>query len=315
MPEPIGAFPVRVTEKVVAAAGVAVFELARPDGGPLPGWAPGAHIDLELRPGMVRQYSLCSDPAQTSTWRIGVLLEPDGRGGSRYLHEAVQPGTVLRARGPRNTFALASADRYLFIAGGIGITALLPMVGAVPPGSWRLCYGGRTRESMAFTAELASLGAAVTVSPQDEVGLLDLPGLLDGLPTTTAVYCCGPSGLLEAVQTHCERLGLTDLHLERFAPVAAEPRPRGSFEVELASSGQVLTVDPDETLLESLELAGSFVDSSCREGTCGACEIAVLDGVPEHRDSVLGAAERAAGKVIMACVSRAEPGRRLLLDL
>jgi len=299
-----------VESKEKLADGVVRLTLRAPDGGLLPPWEPGAHIDLVL-PGFVRQYSLCGDPSDTSAYVVAVLREPDGRGGSAYVHDSLSTGDRVPVEGPRNHFALVEAERYLFIAGGIGITPILPMLARVARSGrdWQLVYGGRTSSSMAFTAELASHGDRVTFRPQDEHGLLDLPALLAAAGPGTAVYCCGPEPLLAAV----EALGPADLHVERFTPVA-DLGERTAFEVELAASGRVLPVPADRSILEVVEEAGVTVLSSCREGTCGTCETGVLGGEPDHRDSVLTADERLENEVMMLCVSRA-CSARLVLDL
>ncbi|MEU4742820.1 PDR/VanB family oxidoreductase [Actinosynnema sp. NPDC023658] len=300
---------VLVERKEVVADGVVRLTLRHPRGGPLPAWEPGAHVDLVLGPDLVRQYSLCGDPADRSAFQVAVLREPSGRGGSQHVHSALVEGGTVRLRGPRNRFPLVAAERYLFIAGGIGITPIVPMIRAVAArgASWRLLYGGRTRSSMAFAGELHDrYGDRVVVRPQDETGLLDLDAFL---VADAEVYCCGPESLLAAVeQRHPARL-----HVERFTPKAVEGGRR-SFEVELARSGRTLVVPEDESILHAVEQAGIAVLSSCREGTCGTCETGVLAGVPDHRDSVLDDGERAACDVMMICVSRSR-GSRLVLDL
>jgi ferredoxin-NADP reductase len=311
-----------VARKAAAADGVAAVDLRDPAGAPLPEWQPGAHIDLLLRPGLVRQYSLCGDPADRGTWRIAVLREQSGRGGSRYVHDELTEGQGVRARGPRNHFALESAGRYVFIAGGIGITPILPMIAAAEAAGadWSLIYGGRTRASMAFRDELRSrYGGQVAIRPHDETGLLDLETLLGAPAAGTLVYCCGPPALLAAVQARCAAWPEGALRVERFAPRAAgEPggpaAAAGAFEVELAQSGRLISVSADSSILRAVEAAGIPVLSSCTEGICGTCETAVLAGVPDHRDSLLTPAERAAGDTIMICVSRSVTPR-LVLDL
>lgn len=267
----------------------------------------------------MRQYSLCGDPADRSSWSVAVLREPAGRGGSRYVHERLIPGGRIRVRGPRNNFPLVSAPRYLFLAGGIGITPLRPMVAAADAAGadWRLVYGGRTRTAMAFAAELRQkYGDRVTLCPQDETGLLDLDRLLAEPAPDTLVYCCGPGPLIDAVQRHCRSWPSGSLHVERFAPVAAadDAGPDAAVEVELALTGRSITVPADTPILQAVEEAGVAVLSSCREGTCGTCETTVLDGVPEHRDSLLTPAEREAGDTMMICVSRSRTPR-LVLEL
>lgn len=308
---------VRVTDKTEIATGVVALTLAREDGGELPGWAPGAHVDLHLPGELVRQFSLCGDPGERRSWRVAVLREPDGRGGSACVHDLVGTGDELTVTGPRNHFALVDAAGYRFIAGGIGITPLLPMIAAARARGvdWRLLYGGRTRASMAFLDELGPLGDAVTVRPQDEFGLLDLDPVLAHPEPGVAVYCCGPEPLLRAVEQRCAAWPEGALHVERFAPIEPDPDATDSaFEVELAGSGRCVAVPAGVSVLAALEAAGLSVLSSCQEGTCGTCETGVLDGVPDHRDSVLTKAEQAAGDVMMICVSRSRTPR-LVLDL
>jgi ferredoxin-NADP reductase len=249
-------------------------------------------------------------------WRLGILREVGGD-SSVYVHDRLQPGDVVRVRGPRNNFPLTPASRYLFVAGGIGITPLLPMIASAEEAGadWRLVYGGRQRASMAFLDELSRYGDRVSVCPQDETGLLDLDGLLGDPREDTAVYCCGPEPLLAAVEQWCATWPPGALHVERFAPKPmAEPARAETFDVVLAQSELTLPVPPGRSVLEVVEEAGIAVLSSCAEGTCGTCETPVLDGVPEHRDSVLSEEERAANDCMMICVSRSCTNR-LVLDL
>jgi ferredoxin-NADP reductase len=302
-----------VDHREFAADGVLALTLRHPLGEPLPAWEPGAHVDVLPAPGLERQYSLCGDPADRSAWRIAVLRERPGRGGSAHVHEQLGEGGKVRVRGPRNNFRLEPAPRYLFVAGGIGITPILPMLAAAEAAGadWTLLYGGRTRESMAFVEELGRYGDRVTIAPEDESGLLDLPSVLDDVPEGTLVYCCGPGPLLDAVEARCPS-GV--LRVERFRPKEQETGGDTAFEVELAQSGRTLTVAPDVSVLDAVRAAGVEVLYSCTEGTCGTCETDVLDGEPDHRDSVLTDDERAAGETMMICVSRCR-GKRLVLDL
>jgi ferredoxin-NADP reductase len=309
-----------VAERCAVAEDVVALTLTAADGEPLPSWQPGAHVDLLLGNGLERQFSLCGDPDDDRAWRVAVLREPGGRGGSAYVHDALEAGRRVRVRGPRNHFALEPAAAYLFVAGGIGITPILPMVAAAERAgaAWRLVYGGRRRASMAFLDRLAAYGGRVDVRPQDEHGLLDLDTLLGTPAEGTLVYCCGPEPLLRAVEERCAAWPDGALHTERFAPVPAAagadvPADTG-FEVELAGAGTTLAVAPGTSILETLEAAGVGILSSCREGTCGTCETGVLAGEPDHRDVVLSPAERAANDVMMVCVSRSR-SPKLVLDL
>ncbi len=308
---------VRVETKQEVANGVVALTLRQIAGSPLPRWSPGAHVDLILDGVPTRQYSLCGDPADHHVWRLGILRDADGGGGSRFVHDQLRPGDAVRVRGPRNNFALASSTRYLFIAGGIGITPVLPMIAAAQSAGadWQLLYGGRQRASMAFLGELARYRDRVTVAPQDETGLLDLDTFLGTPQPDTLVYCCGPEPLLAAVEQRCRAWPPRSLHVERFSakPLTAPVRA-GAFQVELAQSQLTLTIPTDRSILDVVEEAGVGVLSSCAEGTCGTCETAVLDGLPDHRDSVLTEEERQAGDCMMICVSRSCTAR-LVLDL
>ena len=313
-PVPESEIEVTVVGKEEVADGVVTLTLV----GDLPEWKPGAHADLVLGgDAPTRQYSLCGDPAQRGTWRLGILREPASRGGSAHVHDTLRAGDTVRVRGPRNNFPLACSRRYLFVAGGIGITALLPMIAAVDAmgADWQLVYGGRHRASMAFLDELTRYGDRVTVCPQDEIGLLDLDGLLGTPREDTLVYCCGPEPLLAAVEARCEVWPEGALHVERFSPrPLTDPQRAEAFTVELARSGRTVEVPVDRSILDVVEEAGATVVSSCAEGTCGTCETRVLDGEPDHRDSVLDDHERRTGNCMMICVSRSCT-ERLVLDL
>ncbi|MFD4318760.1 PDR/VanB family oxidoreductase [Streptomyces sp. NPDC058548] len=295
------------------AEGVLSVELAHPDGKPLPAWTPGAHIDVHVG-GRIRQYSLCGDPQDQGTYRIGVLDEPSSRGGSRFVHTQLRPGQSVTVSAPRNHFALEDAASYVFVAGGIGITPLLAMAreAARRGTGWRMVYGGRSRASMAFTTELARLDGEVTLVPQDELGHIDLDAVLTRLPDGALVYSCGPEPLLAAVEERCPE---GRLRLERFAaPTVERTGDDEEFEVECRASGLTLRIDAHTSILDAVENAGIDVASSCRDGICGSCETRVLDGTPDHRDFLLSEAEQTAGATMMICVSRCASGR-LVLDL
>ncbi|MFJ9628402.1 PDR/VanB family oxidoreductase [Streptomyces sp. NPDC101175] len=295
------ALRLRVAAKETVADGVVELRL---EGRDLPGWEPGAHLDLVLPSGLVRQYSLCGDPADRSSYTVATRLVEDGRGGSREVHEQVGVGTELEVRGPRNRFPLVAAPAYVFVAGGIGITPVLPMLRALPEDAdWRLLYAGRTRESMPFLAEIEEFGA-------DRVrvvtGLPDLDGELTDVPEGALVYCCGPQGLMAAVE---ERF--PQVRLERFAPQGASDGDT-AFELELRRSGRTLTVPADSTVLAAVRAELPNTLYSCEQGFCGTCQQRVLEGEVEHRDELLTDAERADSMLI--CVSRAR-SVRLVLDL
>jgi ferredoxin-NADP reductase len=310
-----------VRHRDTPAEGVVVLDLGHPENEDLPRWEPGAHIDLILDDGLTRQYSLCGDPHDSSLWRIGVLLDPNSRGGSRYVHDNLDEGVTVRVRGPRNHFPLVDVPHYRFIAGGIGITPIFAMLEAVQRagGDWTLLYGGRTRASMAFVEDLSErYPERVTVWPQDERGLLDLESLFKEPADNTLVYCCGPEALLSAVEQHSAHWPAGILHIERFAakaPTAEEAAEAlDQFEVVCQRSGSNFEITSDQSILEVLEEGGIPILGSCYEGVCGTCEATVLEGTPDHRDSVLTDAEKAAGEVMLICVSRSRT-ERLVLDL
>lgn len=307
-----------VLEASAAAEDVIALTLGHPHGEDLPPWTPGAHIDLILGDQgdeIVRQYSLCGSPAEPGRWRVGVLKAPDSRGGSKAVH-ALDVGAKVRVRGPRNHFPFVAAKRYLFVAGGIGITPLLPMIAeAAAAGSdWRLIYGGRSRASMAFVDELTGYGDRVVLMPQDEAGMPDLDALLSTPDPDTLIYTCGPTGLLDAIEQRCSSWPTGSLHLERFAAKATDDSGNTEFELVLQQSGLTLTVPADKSVFDVCKEAGVSVVGSCLEGVCGTCETEVVDGDVDHRDSVLNEEEQASNEYMMICVSRCR-GSRLTLDL
>lgn len=311
-------FDTIVVSRTRAAEGVEFFELGGVDGAALPAWQPGAHIDVLLAAGGERQYSL-SGETDAGTWRVGVLREPAGRGGSAWLHDSLEVGATLRVRGPRNHFAFApvAGVRYQFIAGGIGITPIAPMVAAaaLAGADFSLAYVGRSRATMALVGELESRHPdVVAVHAADESNRLDLEALVATLAPGTVVYCCGPTRLIDAVEAVATAAGLA-VHVERFeARAAGDPALDTEFEVELQYSGETLTVPAGRSILEAVEDSGVLVLASCREGTCGTCETQVVSGEVDHRDSILTPEERADNTVMYICVSRAKSAR-LVLEL
>jgi ferredoxin-NADP reductase len=290
-----------VVGRTLAASSVVLLDLAPANEIPLSPWQPGAHIDVTVPTGE-RQYSLM--PAEPGRWRIGVLREPDGRGGSLWLHDSVAVGDTLHVTGPSNHFAFrpVAGKRYVFLAAGIGITPIASMVLAASAAGveYEFHYSGRTRGAM------LPFDGILHIS--DEGSRLDLATL----PPDVEIYCCGPAHFIEAVEAAA---GTRRLHVERFeAKALAEPVWDGPFEVELELSGETLTVPPDRSILEVVEEAGIFVLSSCREGTCGTCETAVIDGEVDHRDSILTPGEQASNTMMYICVSRAACPR-LVLEL
>jgi ferredoxin-NADP reductase len=289
-----------------------------PDGAALPEWHPGAHIDLVLTDDLVRPYSLCGAPSE-DTWRVGVLREPASRGGSIHVHDHVREGDRLTVRGPRNNFPLVDASSYLFVAGGIGVTPMLPMLREVHArgAAWRFLYGGRSRESMAFVDEVVAHGDGVVLWPEDTHGFLPLQEEIEALAPDAVVYCCGPEPLITAVEAVCAGLGLAAPHVERFAPKLLDDvqvEAERSFTVVLAGSGGRYEVPVGRSIIEVLEQHGVDTDYSCQEGVCGTCEQRVLAGTVDHRDSLLSDAEKAANEFMMICVSRATSDE-IVLDM
>jgi ferredoxin-NADP reductase len=310
-----------VHRRHTAADGVVALDLVDPHGADLPAWEPGAHIDLLLEEGLVRQYSLCGDPTDAKTWRVGVLLDPQSRGGSSHVHENLLEASSVRVRGPRNHFPLVDSPRYLFIAGGIGITPIMAMVDSAQQAGndWTLIYLGRSRSTMAFAEALAeSYGDRVTVWADDENGrFFDLEGALREPAEQTLVYCCGPEPLLSAVEDRCSQWPEGSLHIERFAakaPAGPAAEALETFQVVCQRSAVTVEVSGDTSILEALEDADVPILSSCLEGICGTCEATVLEGTPDHRDSMLTDAERDCGNKILTCVSRS-CSEKLVLDL
>jgi ferredoxin-NADP reductase len=305
------------------ADGIVSIELAAPDGRALPEWEPGAHVDVFLESGLVRQYSLCGGARDRSRYRIAVLRESEGRGGSEELHLTVRVGGTLTIGKPRNLFRVPDAAGYLCIAGGVGVTPILSIVEDakdrdVPV---RLVYGGRSAKSMSFVDELQTLlpEPMIDVVPQDERGMIDLEWEVAALPDDWVICACGPSPMLEALEAVCDSSGVRDrLVIERFGAAeelesqlaGAENRP---VTVHLERSGTTVEVAADQSILDAVKDIAPVI-SSCTEGYCGTCETRVLRGIPEHRDTVLTDEERETGEIMMVCVSRAT-SNELTLDL
>ncbi|MGH3780091.1 MAG: PDR/VanB family oxidoreductase [Pseudonocardiaceae bacterium] len=301
-----------VEEVRVEAQDVRSLRLVSAEGDELPSWQPGAHIDVLLPSGRCRQYSLCGDPADRKSYRIAVRRIADGSGGSRELHDSISTGGALTVRGPRNAFPYVDAAGYLFIAGGIGITPILPMVkqAAAVGVPWQLVYTGRSRASMPFLDELTALDAAcVRVRPYDEYGFPRTGAeLLEYAPAGATVYCCAPPTTIANVRRDRPASAAAALHFERFTtPPILDGVP---FEVELQRSDRVLTVPADRSALEVIRGTVPDVAYSCQQGFCGTCRTRVISGEIDHRDRVLTDREHADTMTI--CVSRARGGRIVL---
>lgn len=312
----------RVARRQVEAEGICSFELVAADGAPLPAWTAGAHVDVQVPGGPVRPYSLCGSPAERTRWRIAVLREPASRGGSAGMHERVAEGSLLQVGLPRNLFPLAdAAASHLLLAGGIGITPILAMAQALAAqgADFRLHYATRSAARTAFAAELAAASYAARVQVHHDDGpaaqRLDLPALLAAPVAGRHLYVCGPQGFIDAVLAGARNAGWPEaqLHWELFsaAPAATEG---GAFEVMLQSSGRVIRVAPDQSVVQALAACGVDVPVSCEMGICGTCLTRVVDGTPDHRDQYLTPEEQAANDQFTPCCSRSKSAR-LVIDL
>ena len=299
------------------------FELEAADGGPLPPFDAGAHVDLGLSERLRRSYSLYGAPGDRRCWRIAVHREVEGRGGSAWMHEQLRVGHRLRAFAPVNDFSLVeSAPASVLVAGGIGITPLLSMVERLTAlgRPWQLHYSARNAGRMAFRERLQQLAdgrddVLLTHFSGEAGGRLDLRGILAGAPDGAHLYACGPSGLLDDFVAKAATLGIDPhrVHVERFGAAVASAT-EGGFSVELARDGRQFEVPPGKSILDVLLDHGVDVPYSCMQGICGSCRVGVIAGQPEHRDECLGDEERAAGMTMTVCCSGSR-SPRLVLDL
>jgi ferredoxin-NADP reductase len=298
------------------APGVVSLELAALDGGSLPPFGPGAHIDLHLPGGAVRQYSLFGDPAEESCYRIAIRAVSGGM-ASGFVHRNLRVGEIVTVGPPRNNFPLVAADRYLFVAGGIGITPLIPMMRAADAARrpWTLRYCNRSDADAPFLAEIRGLNGGVSLHSASSGTRLDVATALAEPQAGTALYCCGPESLMLAVEAATSAWPAGSVHFEWFAPRSrADAGVAGSFVVVCERSGLTLEVPPERSVQAVLNEAGIAVPCSCQQGVCGTCEVRVLSGDVDHRDSILSPAERAANATMMTCISRAT-SPRLVLDI
>jgi ferredoxin-NADP reductase len=308
---------VRLSAVRYAARDINLYEFSRLDGGVLPSFEPGAHIDVHLPNGIVRQYSLIECEPQPRRYVIGVKLDPQSRGGSRHLHNEMRVGQALKISWPRNNFPLVeSAPHSILIAGGIGITPIWCMWSRLQSKarSATLYYSSRSRCDVVFPDQLVGKADAVLhLDDENNGSVLDLQRILSTVPKDTHVYCCGPTPMLKAFEAATASWPADRVHVEYFtasAPAAAE----GGFTVELKRSGREIKIEPGQTILAALTAAGVDAPYSCEEGVCGACMTKVISGEPDHRDTVLTPSERASNKKIMICCSGSK-SNRLVLDL
>jgi|SRR5579871_1982021 len=307
----------RLTGIMFGATRTNLFELRPLHDAHVPEFTAGAHVDIYLPNGTIRQYSIASSTSDRARYLLGVKLETNGRGGSRCMHDELRVGQVLRIGLPRNNFPLAEdAAHSIFIAGGIGITPIKCMIDRLQAlgRSFRLHYAVREREEALFAAELAGDRMHLHVDAENAGNVLDVGAIIASAPADAQLYCCGPAPMLAAFEQACAGRSAKFVHLERFSAPDNAAATGGSYTVELARSKRAISVAPDQTLLEALRAAGITIKTSCQQGICGTCETRVLSGTPDHRDMILSDDEKAANDTMMVCCS-GSLGPTLVLDL
>jgi vanillate O-demethylase ferredoxin subunit len=314
---------VRVAAKTLEAADICSFELVSADGKPLPAFSAGSHIDVPLPGGITRQYSLCNEPGESHRYQIAVLRDANSRGGSSAMHEHVKVGDVIEISAPKNHFPLAhEAKKSLLLAGGIGVTPILCMAErlAATGADFEMHYCTRSAERTAFRARIASSRFNDRVrfhfDDGDASQKLDIATLVASPNAGTHLYVCGPKGFMDAVLGAARDSGwpASQLHCEYFSADVAPSASDESFEVQVASTGRIIVVPRDKTVVQALTEAGVEVQTSCEQGVCGTCLTRVLEGVPDHKDMYLTPEEQAANDQFTPCCSRAKSAR-LVLDL
>ncbi|MDP3874864.1 MAG: PDR/VanB family oxidoreductase [Methyloversatilis sp.] len=320
---PSALFPVRVARKTVETLDICTFELVDVHGGALPPFSAGAHVDVEVKSGLVRQYSLCNDPAETHRYLIGVLRDPASRGGSVAMHTLVEEGMLINISAPKNHFALArEARRSLLLAGGIGVTPILCMAERLSAtgAGFDMHYCTRSKNGTAFLGRIQDSDFADRVHFHFDDGpaerKADLAALLAAPDAGTHLYVCGPGGFLDAVVTTAKKQGWAEgnIHFEYFSAKLDPNAAAGSFDVKIASSGRIVPVAADQTVLAALASAGVELPFSCEQGVCGTCLTRVIEGEPDHRDAFLTDVEKARNDQFLPCCSRAR-SPMLVLDL
>lgn len=313
-------FQVKVLRRREEAQDIASFELARADGGALPSFSAGSHIDVHLPIGLVRQYSLANDPHDATHYRIGVLRDPNSRGGSASMHAHVREGDVLTISEPRNHFPLVHAPHTILLAGGIGLTPLLCMAQRLSAtgASFELHACNRSLARSAFVEEMKAFGERfhLHLDDGDAAQKLDLPAVLGKAPAGSRIYVCGPAGFIDFVVATAKAQGWPHdhVHLEYFSAAAQDTSGDREFEVRIASTGQTYTIPADKPVTAALSELGVEIMVSCEQGVCGTCLTRVLEGEVDHRDQYLTDDERACHDQFLPCCSRAK-SPMLVLDL
>jgi vanillate O-demethylase ferredoxin subunit len=320
---PAATLTVRVSRKQREAVDIDSFELVSADGAALPAFSAGAHIDVHLPGGIVRQYSLCNNPSESHRYLIAVLRDANSRGGSQAMHDSVMEGDTLQISAPRNHFTLAhDAQRHILLAGGIGVTPILCMAERLKStaASFEMHYATRSRERTAFETRILESGVGEHVKFYFDDGAaadkLALEPLLSQPQAGVHVYVCGPKGFMDAVLATARRLGWPEsqLHYEFFSADVALSPDAGSFEVQVASTGQIVLVPKDKTIVQALAACGIELQTSCEQGVCGTCLTRVIEGIPDHKDLYLTPEEHALNDQFLPCCSRAK-SPRLVLDI
>ncbi|CAB3723661.1 PDR/VanB family oxidoreductase [Paraburkholderia rhynchosiae] len=308
----------RLTAINYLARNTSAFTFEDPQGNLLPAAEPGSHVGVVLANGLMRQYSLLesSNSLTQRSYVIGVKLDPQSRGGSSYMHQTMRVGDLVTVEAPRNNFPLnEDAAHTVLVAGGIGITPILCMARRLKElgQSPRIYYSCRERVDVAFAEELKTFEHALVHVDAETGRFLNIADIVKREGRNAHFYCCGPGPMLEAFEVACAALPLEQVHVEYFTAKQAAALD-GNFVVELRKSGKTLTVPQGKTILSVVREAGVSVSYSCEEGVCGACEVRVLEGEPDHRDAILSEPEKAANKTMIICCSGCKSDR-LVLDL
>jgi vanillate O-demethylase ferredoxin subunit len=313
---------VKVLSKRQEAEDIVSFELARADGGHLPGFSAGAHVDVHAPGGIIRQYSLCNDASEQHRYRIAVLRDPSSRGGSIAMHDAVHEGDTIRISAPRNHFPLVHSGKTILFAGGIGVTPLLCMAHRLHSinSEFEMHYCSRSPERTAFAEEVSTTGFQQRVHFHFDSGAteqrLNIDEVLDGPKEDVQIYVCGPAGFIDYVTSSAKRLGwpAAQVHLEYFGAAPQDAPGDKAFKVTIASTGATYDVPAEKSVAQALQEQGIEILMSCEQGVCGTCITRVLAGQCDHRDLFFSEEEKLANDQFTPCCSRAKSDV-LVLDL
>jgi len=313
---------VKVTQTCIEAQDIASFELTSADGSMLPPFDAGAHIDVHIRDGLIRQYSLCNDPSERHRYVFGVLRDPNSRGGSIAMHEEMVEGKVVQISAPKNHFPLAQAKRSLLFAGGIGVTPILSMAESLEKagGDFEMHYCSRSLERTAFHERIARSAFAGKVQFHFDTGAadqkLDIENVMAQVSPETHLYVCGPGGFIDFVVNAAKQRGWSSerIHFEYFSAALQDTSSDRPFDVRLAGSGKTYTIPANKTVIAVLAEHGIELPVSCEQGVCGTCITRVKEGIPDHRDMYFTDEEHAMNDQFTPCCSRAKSAV-LVLDI